>query len=532
MVQSSRYQTYPQTSSSSSNFSPVNHPMPIHTDRQHRHLYATSTSIPTLTQYLGTPKAEPKEEPKSTHVRVPSTGRYQPSRGAQRDAKYSKKEAAKAQSKTRIRHPVIRRDPSRPPDGQSFNGTAERYINLPLINRYVKPQQVNRDARTSELIEKEMRRAEQMATIEAARQAHSEMLRAEESKLEEQKKIKFIKLQVFVHARPTRCAWSGCEAILNSWATLEKHIHHCHLYPSHTPPGPVQCHWNDCGQMLIHRNACEEHVLKNHMGQFSARCPFNCLFEGDSLPALMAHIERRHLQATTDDFMPGLIHIKPQIPPFSELPPLPCLTHPFKYYPFNPIEPFSGGIGTRNRKMVQRSCFTGKYPRVHAYEHKKGAGAAISAIIENCKRLKTANEDFGARDGGEPAVKQLDLTTEKTIPLVDVVCSAKIATSEAKKELEYAGWSHISPSLDKVSESTSPIKSESGESSSPSIRSHTRSASFNSSSGDMSEFSSNNLTGIGETPRKSARLRLKVARSPSQGSQTGSQYSEQDWLFD
>jgi hypothetical protein len=77
--------------------------------------------------------------------------------------------------------------------------------------------------------------------------------------------------------RETWCSWKGCEAVLNSWALLEKHVLHAHLYPGEKEKeeGKVwRCEWDGCGVECRGREEVYRHCLVRHMGEFSARCPF------------------------------------------------------------------------------------------------------------------------------------------------------------------------------------------------------------------------------------------------------------------
>lgn len=108
--------------------------------------------------------------------------------------------------------------------------------------------------------------------------------------------------------RTTRCLWSGCGAVLNSWALLEKHVHHCHLHPNRLSSpllalaarSRVHCQWAMCTQMFDSPNDCYQHVLVGHMGAYSARCPFSewsdCLTNStdDRLPVRRCQISRSH----------------------------------------------------------------------------------------------------------------------------------------------------------------------------------------------------------------------------------------------
>jgi hypothetical protein len=160
----------------------------------------------------------------------------------------------------------------------------------------------------------------------------------------------------------------------------------------------------------------------------------DCLFEGPTFPSLMAHISRRHPQATPDDFVPGLIHHRPlSIPDLAELPGLPiCARVGRARVPrFTQLvegvdgqvktevdredikgedvekdveeevdviiqpKPCPGPIGTRTKKLVQKGCVSGKRPRKEDWVDKVGAGAAIRALVENARRLSRVKAESG-----------------------------------------------------------------------------------------------------------------------------------------
>ncbi|WVQ97374.1 hypothetical protein IAU59_004486 [Kwoniella sp. CBS 9459] len=416
-----------------------------------------------------------------------STGRYQPSRGAQRDAKYSKKLAATASQATGESARRAATDSARKervmPEGtsQAKAQTQAQYRQTRVVdpkaratftqhelqigaNSYSYP----RHSLDHEVFMEQIRK-EQIAAVEAARKEHRQALALVAKKEEEDRKVRRIQLQVFVHARPTHCEWDNCEAVLNSWALLEKHLHHAHLHPrlqASPNAGPVRCHWQKCSEAFRSREECYRHTLTGHMGNFAARCPFNCLFQGPSFPSLMAHITRRHPDATPDDFVPGLIPFPPVVPPLSSLPKLPePATYEVVHW-LKPVTPYKGGIGHRNRKMVVRNCKKGRYPRVDAYEDKRGASAAIRAIIENAKRLRDVPPQFAIivkREGeeirgitpGKSEDEEQPATARTVVELVDVQKTARSATDAAKMEyFDQIGMDdHLSSSTCSVCES-------------------------------------------------------------------------------
>ncbi|KAI9635245.1 uncharacterized protein MKK02DRAFT_32711 [Dioszegia hungarica] len=187
--------------------------------------------------------------------------------------------------------------------------------------------------RRNEQVANRNRRAETV-TREADTEAARLRVEREHAK-EDPARRRRIQLQVFVHARPTYCRWGPCRAVLNSWGLLEKHILQAHIKPLAAPlrapsigladggkskKAEYGCHWGDCNKGYLDKERMYRHALVEHMGEFCARCPFDCLFEGPTFPSLMAHISRRHPLVTPDDFVPGLIHFEP---PSHTPPPLP-----------------------------------------------------------------------------------------------------------------------------------------------------------------------------------------------------------------
>ncbi|ORY32315.1 hypothetical protein BCR39DRAFT_587053 [Naematelia encephala] len=342
------------------------------------------------------------------------TGRYQPSRGAQRDAKWHARYGDR-------QHPILRSSP-----GVVAHA---RYPEIPI--------QTNTGMSNMERI-----RAEQRAAIDAARKAHLENVRKET----EERKIRRIQLQVFVHARPTHCRWSACHAVMNSWALLERHLHHAHLHPQKTTSyGRVQCGWQGCQDTFFTREDCYRHCLIVHMAEFSGRCPFNCLFESPRFSDLLAHIGRRHPQATPDDFVPGLIHHRPPLPQSTELPKLPgTVILSEKDGVDHSVKAFKGGISARVRRMVARSCISGRRPRKEHFADRQGAKAAISAVIENSRRLSLAPPVHSAIEEGEdeadfaepPSPFSVPHTARTDVDLIDVSTTAKEAADIAARQLQ------------------------------------------------------------------------------------------------
>ncbi|ORX35998.1 hypothetical protein BD324DRAFT_629804 [Kockovaella imperatae] len=190
--------------------------------------------------------------------------------------------------------------------------------------------------------------------------------------------------------------------------------------------------------------------LVRSTGSGRCSCP-DCLFEGPHFDDLMAHISRRHPDATPDDFVPGLIHHRPLRLPrsVSDLPPLPSrarITGEFMDDLCGEVKGFAGERSYKARRSVERNCFSGRRPRKDDFADKKGANAAISAFIENSRRISTAmggqQESPAEADAADvpPTAKSAPLTAaeakEMGVDLVDVSQSISAATEQAKREAE------------------------------------------------------------------------------------------------
>ena len=164
----------------------------------------------------------------------------------------------------------------------------------------------------------------------------------------------------------------------------------------------------------------------------------------------MAHTSRRHPNATPDDFVPGLIHHRPLRLPRSvdELPHLPSEVvikakgHETSFS-CEVIEGFGGERSYKAKRSVERNCFSGRRPRKDDFADKKGANAAISAFIENSRRISVAVGYQEPQDRDEdppPTARTAPLTAaeakEMGVDLVDISQSVVTAREAAKREVE------------------------------------------------------------------------------------------------
>ena len=188
----------------------------------------------------------------------------------------------------------------------------------------------------------------------------------------------------------------------------------------------------------------------------------------------MAHVGRRHRNATPDDFVPGLIHHFPSdLPSASALPKLPdCAisapsqdtesARPIKS-PFSltkgQVRPFNHDPSPKTVSLVSRKCFSQKKPLPNDYAKTKGALAAIGAILENAQRerlsaraIPTSNlrrsipddEDANTNESSDPIrgsaqqglYHSLQAHSRPLLDLLDVVAKKKRAERQAKNEIE------------------------------------------------------------------------------------------------
>jgi hypothetical protein len=137
----------------------------------------------------------------------------------------------------------------------------------------------------------------------------------------------------------------------------------------------------------------------------------DCLYEGPGFQDLMAHISRRHPQATPDDFVPGLIHFRPPLPHHHDLPSLPgeiLIVKPSQRdlrplvqqseeeeeggsYPVGEdLVVLRGCPSMKVSALVSKGCMsTRRRAKRDGWAEKKGDLAATGAVIDNC-RLQSA----------------------------------------------------------------------------------------------------------------------------------------------
>ena len=356
-------------------------------------------------------------------------------------------------------------------------------------------------------------------------------------------------------SRPTHCLWEGCEAVLNSWALLEKHIDHCHLRrlqssaSDATDVKPIICCWDRCAASHGSIQACHEHCLTDHMGAYSARCPFSecasypawsisskgdCLYEGPNFAALLAHIDRRHPLATPDDFVPGLIHHRPSYLPesISDLPQLPHLlilsstddVHTSAFLSGD-VPGFTGDIAVKTQNCVARRCMSGHRPRKDDFADKQGASAAISAAIENSRRISVAFHSINSgiemdkQDGNvSELIPSMPVSAseaeEQGVQIIDIKLSARRAREHAKAAIlrcsspgstsESAG--SRSNSRTKLTSPSSDVRSSHTSLVSRPLRRQTENDSESESEASESNASDESLYDSRRSPRQSPRI--------------------------
>lgn len=181
----------------------------------------------------------------------------------------------------------------------------------------------------------------------------------------------------------------------------------------------------------------------------------DCLFEGAAFDDLLAHIGRRHPNATPDDFVPGLIHHRPLYSPptVNDLPKLPQLTiistdpneRPKSIWACGDLPGCSTEITARTVRYVVKGCMSGNRPRKDHHVEKEGASAAISAIIDNSRRISELYESTH-HDEPEEGMVETPLTArsvpmtadeakDQGLELVDIRHYVKKAKQMAKKQM-------------------------------------------------------------------------------------------------
>lgn len=265
------------------------------------------TQSPTFSSRSRDRKAELNLKSKPKDPSRPN-GLYQPSRGAQRDAKWRAKTVERSKGQV-VPLPTRSRTTSTPSDYREgipemhgyealslaieANGPSavvsspacvhsklhdpvEHHLNFSIPSPNPNPLGYGHEAGDTQLRTLAAAaagyRAEQQAAIAAAREAHLRELQHQAMIREEyERKTRRIQMQVFVHARcafatsllsavctrgvgpklmnrrPTPCRWQNCKATLNSWAVLEKHLYHSHLHPSRMPKTHVTGKLIKCG---------------------------------------------------------------------------------------------------------------------------------------------------------------------------------------------------------------------------------------------------------------------------------------------
>lgn len=163
----------------------------------------------------------------------------------------------------------------------------------------------------------------------------------------------------------------------------------------------------------------------------------------------MAHIGRRHPKATPEDFVPGLIHHKPLYLPSSidDLPKLPHFASitgdlASTNYRTPDVRPYPTPISLKVRNMVSKKCVRGRRPRKENFVDKRGACAAIGAMIENSRRISIVcqsatnpSEQAPGVTSSTPAPLSAKEAVEIGVQLVDIRKSFKEAKEVAKKEV-------------------------------------------------------------------------------------------------
>ncbi|KAI0372736.1 hypothetical protein BV20DRAFT_991001 [Pilatotrama ljubarskyi] len=135
-----------------------------------------------------------------------------------------------------------------------------------------------------------------------------------------------------VHSTPLICDWARCHAELNSWRTLQEHLHrHCsQLEPSSSQQGTLECMIPKCsGRFHTSLPDMHQHIDLSHLSRVLLPCPVqDCpLTFGRNAHGLPEHLQSSHRDLLDGRIPSGSPSIRPLRHPFphfpEDLPPLP-----------------------------------------------------------------------------------------------------------------------------------------------------------------------------------------------------------------
>ncbi|EIW58766.1 uncharacterized protein TRAVEDRAFT_47908 [Trametes versicolor FP-101664 SS1] len=147
-----------------------------------------------------------------------------------------------------------------------------------------------------------------------------------------------------VHSSPLICDWEHCGTELNSWKTLQEHLHrHCEgLDPATSAlPGLLECPLPKCsGRLHDSLESIEQHIDLSHLSRVLLPCPLqDCpLTFGRNAQGLPEHLQGVHrdwLDQRVAEYSPAL---RPLRKPHPHLPtnPIPLPDSPIPAYIFTP----------------------------------------------------------------------------------------------------------------------------------------------------------------------------------------------------
>ena len=168
----------------------------------------------------------------------------------------------------------------------------------------------------------------------------------------------------------------------------------------------------------------------------------------------MAHIGRRHPNATPDDFVPGLIHHKPIYLPESvaDLPKLPQMVAlsnmegvddlKTSIFLAGDVKGHCGGISEKVQKQIRKGCIgSGRRPRKDHFVDMEAAKAAVEGMIENSKRLLSPDGPYETEDEAKP--DSADVSTANTgldvaVPTINEAKPHKVVLIDIKSYIRKA----------------------------------------------------------------------------------------------
>ncbi|KAI0350677.1 hypothetical protein OH77DRAFT_1430674 [Trametes cingulata] len=135
-----------------------------------------------------------------------------------------------------------------------------------------------------------------------------------------------------VHSSPLICDWARCHAELNSWRTLQEHLHrHCSELEPSSSQGNLECMIPKCsGRFHTSLPDMHQHIDLSHLSRVLLPCPVqDCpLTFGRNAHGLPEHLQSVHRDLLNRRIPPGSSCIRPLRRPHphhstKDLPPLP-----------------------------------------------------------------------------------------------------------------------------------------------------------------------------------------------------------------